>query len=100
MKAHTLALMLLQMVILAIILIFSPLVWLRYLWAVFTAPERAWAMARGFDRVGNAATNGADIETISSRAARAQDAGRWWAKALCRALDWVDCDHCKRARGI
>jgi hypothetical protein len=72
----------------------------RYVWAVFTAPTRALALALAFDRLGNAATNGADTETISSRADKARQNGRMWGCILCKFLDGIDANHCQNSRGI
>ena len=73
---------------------------LRFVWAVFTNETKAWAIAKAFDRLGNAVTNGADTETISSRAAKARDQHRLWAVVLCALLDLIECDHCNKSRGI
>lgn len=77
-----------------------PVALLRYLWAVFTSPDRALRIAVGFDQLGNVALNGSEDETISSRAAGARDAGKRWGCVLCRVLGWLDKDHCDKARGI
>jgi len=73
---------------------------LHYVWAVFTAPERALRIAIGWDQLGNVALNGDENETISSRAARGRDEKKRWACVLCKLLDWLDNDHCNKARGI
>lgn len=70
------------------------------LWDALTGSPRAWRLFRAFDRVGNAATGGADTETISSRADRARSEGRRWGCILCRLLDWIERDHCKKSAGI
>jgi hypothetical protein len=72
----------------------------RYVWAVFTAPNRALTIALAFDRLGNSAANGLDTETFSSRADKARENGRWWGCILCKFLDSIDADHCKKSRGI
>lgn len=83
------------------VLVLAPLLALaRFLWCVAANPAKAWAIARGFDRVVNAAANGDDRETISSRAARARDEGRTWGCVLCRALDRLDPGHCDKSRGV
>lgn len=46
------------------------------------------------DCTGNALAGGDPRETISSRAGKAQKAGRRWACVLCRLLDLVQKDHC------
>lgn len=61
---------------------------------------RARRLFRAFDRVGNAATGGADTETISSRANRARSERRRWGCILCRVLDWIERDHCRKSSGI
>ena len=33
-------------------------------------------------------------ETISSRAAKARNAGRWWGCIFCRLIDKLDPNHC------
>lgn len=73
-------------------------VWL--LLAIFKGSPRAWRIIVAYDRVGNAATGGADTETISSRANRGRDEGRRPWCILCRMLDKLDADHCKRSAGI
>ncbi len=72
---------------------------LRYLWAVLSAPERAWSMAKAFDRFANAGANGLDTETISSRAGKAVRQRRPWACVLCRLLDLLERDHCRNSIG-
>lgn len=67
--------------------------------AAVTNSDRYWRIARGYDRVGNAATGGLDTETISSRASRARSEGRGWGCVLCGILDWVEKDHCKKSEG-
>ena len=47
-----------------------------------------------FDRFGNALFGGDPEETISSRAGKARNADKFWGKALCPVLDWLDPDHC------
>ena len=73
---------------------------LRFGWAALTAPAKAWAIARAFDRLANAATNGRESETVSSRAALARDQGKRWGCVLCGLLDRIEQDHCNRARGV
>lgn len=74
--------------------------WVRMAWAVLVAPARAWRLAIAFDQLFNAAANGNEDETVSSRAARAQSEGRAWGCVLCRLLDRIDPDHCKKSRGV
>ena len=68
---------------------------LRYLWAAFTAPSKAWTIAVAIDDLGNVAANGALGQTISSRAAH--DRPQRWACLMCWLLDQVDPGHCDRA---
>lgn len=83
------------------VLALAPLVaLLRFVWCVAANPGKAWAIARAFDRVVNAAANGDERETVSSRAARARDEGRLWGCVLCRALDRLDPGHCDSAKGV
>lgn len=69
----------------------------RYCWAVFYSPQRAWRIAVGFDQLANVAANGDEDETISSRAAKARNAGRQWGCVLCRILDALDPEHCNKS---
>lgn len=73
----------------------APLALARMLWAIFTAPERAWTIALAFDDLGNVATNGTLGQSISSRAAH--DRPQMWACVLCKLLDALDPGHCDRA---
>ena len=50
-----------------------------------------------FDEVGNTLTGGSPNETISSRAGKAQLAGKRWGCILCGLLDKIQKDHCKIA---
>ena len=74
--------------------------WLRYVWAVAFSPSRAWRLAIAVDQLANAAFNGNEDETISSRAARARDKGSRWGCILCRLLDAIDHNHCNKSKGI
>ena len=76
-----------------------PLVIFRYLWAIVTNPTRALEIAIVLDRLGNTAANGADSETISSRAGRGQIEGQKWACILCKVLDRIQKNHCKDSIG-
>lgn len=68
--------------------------------AILVGSPRAWRIIVAYDRVGNAATGGVDTETISSRANRGRGEGRRTWCLLCRLLDKLDTDHCKRSAGI
>lgn len=62
--------------------------------------EQGKRILLAYDRLGNAGTNGKDNETLSSRANRGRAEGaRGWC-LLCRILDWLDKDHCKRSEGV
>lgn len=50
------------------------------------------------DQFINALFRGNPNQTISSRAADARGAGRWWGCKLCRWLDRFDFEHCEKAR--
>lgn len=67
----------------------------RMLWAIITSPPRAWRLAVAHDQLFNAAANGDEDETVSSRAAKARRSGRRWGCVLCRLLDALDPDHCE-----
>ena len=68
--------------------------------AAISGSDRYWRIAKGYDRVGNAATGGQDTETVSSRANRARSEKRRWGCLLCRVLDWIEKDHCKKSAGV
>lgn len=59
--------------------------------------DRAWIIALGYDHLGNAITGGKPEETISSRAYRAMTEGRRWGCLLCKMLDRIETDHCKKS---
>ena len=73
--------------------------WVRYLWSVAFSTRRAWKLALSKDQNANAAFNGSEDESISSRAARARDSNRRWGCILCRLLDAIDPDHCNKSKG-
>ena len=83
-----------------LMLLAVPLALLRYIYAVFTTPDKALRIAVGFDQLANVALNGSEDETISSRAWRAQSEGKRWGCVLCRLLDKVEKDHCAKSRGV
>lgn len=65
--------------------------------AALAGSDRAWPVAVANDQALNAALvgrPGAEDETISSRAGKAQRAGRRWGCVLCRLLDLIDPGHC------
>jgi hypothetical protein len=49
------------------------------------------------DEGGNTLLMGDPGETISSRSAKAQAAGRRWGCVMCRFLGWFQKDHCQKA---
>lgn len=75
------------------------------LWAIVAMlknPERSgrwWRIVKAKDQVFNAALNGSEDETLSSRAARARDRGERWGCVLCKLLDSLDDRHCARSKG-
>ena len=83
------------------------LVWwtVKYLWCVVVKPSEAWRLAVSADQLANAAFNGHEDETISSRAGRhclcdkPEDKERW-ACVLCWLLDKLDPDHCNKSIGV
>lgn len=62
---------------------------IRMFWALATGSSQATRIAISFDQLGNAALNGNEDETISSRAGRARDKGKRWGCVLCKILDWM-----------
>ena len=67
--------------------------------ALLVGSDRAWSLAKAFDRAVNAATGGSDTETISSRANRLKSA-TGWACYLCRFLDDIQPNHCEDSAGV
>lgn len=65
----------------------------------FNSP-RWWRVAVGKDQTGNAALGGSEDETLSSRAGRAAERGERWGCVLCKILDYVNKDHCKKSIGV
>lgn len=59
--------------------------------------QYVWNFLSAVDRVANALTGGSPDETISSRAGKAQAAGKTWACVLCKFLDLFDKNHCKKS---
>ena len=75
----------------------APIALARRLFAIFTAPDKAWLIAVTFDKLGNVASNGDPNQTISYRAALSRSQGRLWGCVLCRLLDALDTNHCQNA---
>lgn len=67
--------------------------------AIVCNPAQAWVMAIAHDQLANAAVLGNPDETINSRANRARAEGRRWGCILCRFLDGIEQDHCRRSAG-
>lgn len=72
---------------------------LRMLVCIASAPQQAKDIAVALDRAGNAAINGDNRETISSRANRARSEGRRWGCLLCKLLDAFSPNHCRDSAG-
>lgn len=71
---------------------------LGLMYLVFS-PRRFWRVMLAHDQAANAAFGGSEDETISSRAGRAARRGDRWGCVLCKLLDKVDPDHCKKSIG-
>jgi hypothetical protein len=69
--------------------------------ALVGSQRRALRMAVAIDQCGNAALGGSEDETISSRAWRAQQAGKLRGKVAVRVIDALfGKGHCERAQGV
>ena len=75
----------------------SLLVAVRFLVAIFFNQSEAWNIALGYDRLGNAAANDYEVETISHRAALARNNKKLWGCVLCKFLNVFQKDHCDKA---
>lgn len=64
--------------------------------AAFGNSKRFMKIAVAKDESYNATFGGDGNETISKRAARAQVRGDKWGCILCKILDKLDPDHCKK----
>jgi hypothetical protein len=74
------------------------MIWLPV--AIIVGSVRSVRIMLASDRLANAVFGGSDRETISSRSYRGQREGvRGWC-LLCRLLDLVQKDHCRKADGI
>lgn len=86
------------LLIIACSLVIPLLACLRASWALLKNDiPRAWEIAQGYDRLGNAVANGASHEFMSTRANRAKQKGKLWGCYLCRFLDYLDKDHCAKS---
>lgn len=73
---------------------------LAYMFITITGNSPRWRqVAIGFDQTGNAVLGGNVDETLSSRAARSMMRGEKWGCVLCKLLDYVDKDHCRKSIG-
>jgi hypothetical protein len=72
---------------------------IRMIWATIVGSDQAHTLALAYDQLANAATNGHEDETISSRANRARLERRRWGCVLCKFLDWFEKDHCEKSAG-
>ena len=70
-------------------------VWM--LLAILVGSPRAWRLAVSYDQLANTAFGGDEDETISSRAYKAATRGRRWGCVLCKLLDKIQPDHCRRS---
>lgn len=70
---------------------------IRYICCIAFNPAKALEIAKMVDETANVDINGRMNETISARAARAQQANRPWGCILCGILDWIKKDHCHHA---
>jgi hypothetical protein len=83
------------------VLLLVPIVaMLRYIATIATNPQKAMRIAIGHDQLANVAFNGHEDETISSRAYRAMKEKRTWGCVLCKFLDVLEKDHCKKSEGV
>lgn len=67
---------------------------IRMLHSVFMNRERAFAIARTYDYLGNALANDMTFQPMSLRSAKAQRDGKRWGCWMCKMLDKVDPGHC------
>ena len=94
----------LYLVLLFPLLVFALAWWIiKYVWCIIVNPSEAFRLALSVDQTANAAFNGNEDESISSRAGRhsQQDDDReCWAVWLCWLLDKVDNNHCNKSIGV
>lgn len=72
---------------------------IKFVWCLVVKPSEAWRLAVSADQLANAAFNGMEDETISSRAGRHKDDEKW-ACWLCWLLDHIDPNHCEKSIGV
>ena len=58
---------------------------------------RIWAILVAFDKFSNVVLGGDQDQTISSRAAIANQDGKKWGCILCKFLNWLQPNHCPGA---
>jgi len=63
--------------------------------AIIVGSDRAWKLAVSYDQLFNATTGGSEDETVSSRAGKLVKEKKW-ACVLCKLLDKLDKNHCKK----
>ena len=81
------------------------LVWwfVKYLWCVVVKPSEAWRLAVSADQLANAAFNGHEDRTISSRAydhSQNDEHRECWAVILCWLLNHIDKNHCEKSKNV
>lgn len=98
MKQRAVLLALLPLLLLAL------LAWIvKYLFALVVAPAHGWQLAIAADQLANAAFNGDEDSTISSRAyyhSQDDEHRECWAVWLCKLLDKIDPNHCEKSKGV
>lgn len=67
----------------------------RYLTCVVGNTKKAWNIALMIDETCNVDANGKVNESISKRAALAQQRGTKWGCVLCKLLDSIQTNHCE-----
>lgn len=91
-----------RLLLLAIVLLAQIVNLVATLWIIgcaILAPDskRAWSLAIGYDYLGSAVTGGVLGSTISARAYAAMQRGQRWGCVLCRVLDWIQTNHCRKS---
>ena len=65
--------------------------------ALLAGSPRAWRLAVSYDQLANTAFGGNEDETISSRAYKAMVNRQRWGCLLCKLLDKIQPDHCRKS---
>lgn len=92
-----------RLIILALFIICQGAVFLAFwkmMYCLFFSTDRSWLVLQAYDRLANVAINGNGKETISSRANRGTLEGNKGWCLLCRLLDYIEKDHCAKAKDI